>query len=760
VDASGIPTVSNPLVAGTSTLVRVDLQAVAAGDVAAKAPRGLVIDAAGARAFVHGFASRSVTAVDISAATSPTIVGTALTTPLPAPASAAEEVRTGEELFYAGRGPQTRMSQESWGGCIVCHPNGRADGVTWMFEAGPRQTIPLDGTFSKSNPNDQRILNWSAVRDENHDFELNTRGVFGGRGLIDDDRLFFAFGGASGATPTDSTLIEQFQQVTGVVGTTNDLASDAALPDMTLPGARRDFAIATLPDARVFLIGGRQGAGQGTLVGASAAVLEFNPRTNALTQKSSTGFTLRHSLVAAAVQTSAGPRIYAIGGFPGTLAAQAATTVVEEYNPATDAWRTVAALPFPVAQTAITVAGGITNTDPRQLIHVISGNSGTEAAPFFQLSGTDALIQRFLPDPVGVGAWTQLGVAGIFPRRNHAAATITRGVTARILVIGGQDGSGTVIDTVQEYLNTAVPAAVASAHTNLPAPRARFGCGFSMSTNQVYVVGGVDASGADTATIFEYSAATNGAVAGPAGTPSGLWTNRGNLSVARRSFGLSTPPPVTNFLPLASKGRDARQDAIAKWVATIRPSRGVVTDTAQVTAGRTLFGTVGLVQAGFSCATCHGGSKWTRSTVAYTAPPSPDTGLGLGNERVVGAELRLTSAQGADPILSPGVLVNVGTFVANSAGGRVNELRVNPADVGQAVAPLGANGFNIPSLLSIAETAPYYYSGLAQTLDAVLDGSQDAAGGGTRHHFVTNATQRAQLVAFLRSIDANTPTFP
>src|SRR5207244_13222322 len=138
------------------------------------------------------------------------------------------------------------MSAESVGACIVCHLNGRSDIVTWMFDAGPRQTISLDGTFNKQNHHDQRILNWSAVRDETQDFELNTRGVFGGRGLIDDDRLFLAIAGASGATPTDSNLIEQFHNFTGAVGTTNDLAGGAALP--TVPSARRDFAVATLSD--------------------------------------------------------------------------------------------------------------------------------------------------------------------------------------------------------------------------------------------------------------------------------------------------------------------------------------------------------------------------------------------------------------------------------------------------------------------------------------------------------------------------------
>src|SRR5262249_30453696 len=153
----------------------------------------------------------------------------------------------------------------------------------------------------------------------------------------------------------------------------------------------------------------------------------------------------------------------------------------------------------------------------------------------------------------------------------------------------------------------------------------------------------------------------------------------------------------------------------------------------------------------------HGGPRWTRSTVDYDAPPSPEIGLGLGNDRVIGAELRQTATQGPNPTQFPGVLINVGTFTA--AGGPVNEGRANSADLSHAIAPLGANGLNIPSLLSVHETAPYFYSGLAQTLSQVLDGSQDG-NGGTQHHFVSNATQRAELVAFLRSIDDHTPSFP
>jgi hypothetical protein len=148
--------------------------------------------------------------------------------------------------------------------------------------------------------------------------------------------------------------------------------------------------------------------------------------------------------------------------------------------------------------------------------------------------------------------------------------------------------------------------------------------------------------------------------------------------------------------------------------------------------------------------------------VDYTAPPSPDLGLGLGDQQVIGAELRRTATQPntAGPVAAPafpGVLLNVGTF---TLVGRANEVRFNGADVSQAIAPLGANGFNIPSLLSVHETAPYFYSGLAQTLEEVLDGTQDGIVGGTRHHFVTAVADRAALIAFLRSIDETTVIFP
>jgi len=78
---------------------------------------------------------------------------------------------------------------------------------------------------------------------------------------LDAQSLFLAFGGANGTGPRDFPLIEQFNNFTGAVSRTNDLSLPLGAP-ATLPfisPSRRDFAIATLTDDRVFIIGGRPG---------------------------------------------------------------------------------------------------------------------------------------------------------------------------------------------------------------------------------------------------------------------------------------------------------------------------------------------------------------------------------------------------------------------------------------------------------------------------------------------------------------------
>jgi YVTN family beta-propeller protein len=81
-----------------------------------------------------------------------------------------------------------KMSKDAWSSCGSCHPDGLADGVTWIFGTGPRQTIPLDGMFNKfTNMEDQRLLNWSAIRGSNTDFNNNSRATQGGCGFASDN---------------------------------------------------------------------------------------------------------------------------------------------------------------------------------------------------------------------------------------------------------------------------------------------------------------------------------------------------------------------------------------------------------------------------------------------------------------------------------------------------------------------------------------------------------------------------------------------
>src|SRR6185369_10696413 len=129
VDANGIPTVNNPLIAGPSTMVRVDLQNVPLSQLPGKAPQGIVINQAGTMAYVTNYVSRSVSSINISNPTSPAIVDTQQASALPLPNTAAATALLGAELFFSGRGPDTRMSSEGWGSCAVCHPQGLTDNV-------------------------------------------------------------------------------------------------------------------------------------------------------------------------------------------------------------------------------------------------------------------------------------------------------------------------------------------------------------------------------------------------------------------------------------------------------------------------------------------------------------------------------------------------------------------------------------------------------------------------------------------------------
>lgn len=179
---TGVPTVQNDLTDPTRVLE------IPAG----RNPRGIVINAADTRAYVMNYISRDVTVIDL---TKDTVLATMRSTALPEVGSFEDMIHIGKELYNTSVGvfdPRQpfeppivgRMSNNGWGSCSSCHPNGLTDNVVWLFGSGPRRTISQHQDFDPTDVTQMRALNWSGIFDEQEDFENNIRGTSGGRGII------------------------------------------------------------------------------------------------------------------------------------------------------------------------------------------------------------------------------------------------------------------------------------------------------------------------------------------------------------------------------------------------------------------------------------------------------------------------------------------------------------------------------------------------------------------------------------------------
>jgi YVTN family beta-propeller protein len=166
-------------------------------------PTGIVVDEAGKLAFVNNQVNMSVSVLDLEANS---VIARDVDSSTPPEPGQFDHTRiVGQLVFFTALGVpdnglvgmpvrdiiplefRGKQSGDAWSSCGSCHDEGLADGVTWIFGDGPRQTIPMDGLYSKVNgAHDTRINNWSAARDSVTDFNNNSRGVQGGVGFASD----------------------------------------------------------------------------------------------------------------------------------------------------------------------------------------------------------------------------------------------------------------------------------------------------------------------------------------------------------------------------------------------------------------------------------------------------------------------------------------------------------------------------------------------------------------------------------------------
>ena len=213
-------------------------------------------------------------------------------------------------------------------------------------------------------------------------------------------------------------------------------------------------------------------------------------------------------------------------------------------------------------------------------------------------------------------------------------------------------------------------------------------------------------------------------------------------------------------------------DDLEVYAQRVRSPRAATNlDPVKVQQGAALFAGAG------GCTGCHGGEKWTMSTLFYT--PGSDTNQALRSLAYDGAALvaagfpaellpaptdgtsqRMRSGTGPGDVMQC-LLRPVGTFDTSPAGVNAIEVRQDMMTVAYGDEAVG-KGYNVPSVLGMQVGAPFYHAGNARTLEELFDGifaghhgplADDGflSGGGA-------AAQRDALVHYLLSLDeASTP---
>jgi N-acetylneuraminic acid mutarotase len=261
----------------------------------------------------------------------------------------------------------------------------------------------------------------------------------------------------------------------------------------SMPTARRHLAVGVV-GGKIYAIGGWNGGGLAT-------VEEYDPTTNTWTNCGTPAPgngcapmpTGRYALAVGVVND----KIYAIGGHSGSIL----PTVVEEYDPATNAWTNCgtpapgngcASIPTAREWLTVGVVGG--------KIYAIGGTSGGSFL---------TTVEEYNP---ATNTWTTK--TPMLTGRSGLAVGV---VNNKIYAIGGSDGSN-YLTTVEEYDPTTDTWAMKTA---MPTSRAYLAVG--VVNNRIYAIGGWNGSSYFT-TVEEYGSATN------------QWLTKAPMSTGRSSL--------------------------------------------------------------------------------------------------------------------------------------------------------------------------------------------------------------------------------
>lgn len=195
------------------------------------APQGLLFDSFSEQLMVKNLTDRTVSFVDLSDFLLGSIVNPDIETVSTVENELlSDEVLLGKQIFYnavLGLDSETAenralTSAEGYLSCATCHLDGDSDARVWDFTGrgeGLRNNITLNGRMGTRFG----FVHWSGNFDEIHDFEIDIRERFRGRGLMTDQQ----YTDTGGADPLASPKAGVNPQLDALVAYVNSLGQSS-----------------------------------------------------------------------------------------------------------------------------------------------------------------------------------------------------------------------------------------------------------------------------------------------------------------------------------------------------------------------------------------------------------------------------------------------------------------------------------------------------------------------------------------------------